>query len=124
MHVNPTKVYAITGESINLTCHHPFNSNATVLWNKGPFYQENRISGVTEPTILIAGSVLQIHHFNASRHAGQYTCSVEGPKKENIISCPSELVLACELINTSSFIVVPQLCWPISWTMSTCNHEC
>lgn len=96
MHILPAVAYVATGGNVTLTCHHPPHPNTTVRWSRGgPISWEDAILEGDGLMLLASGSSLVISQFNASRHAGQYTCIVDG-SAGRLVSCPSEIKHARE----------------------------
>ena len=101
--VRPATFYAVNHRTVNLSCRHFLDPNSTVTWRRGSLHQSSRVSAETDADIHTSGAMLEIRHFNASRHAGSYVCTVEAEQGETLVSCPAEVVLACKQSTFSQY---------------------
>ena len=107
VHVLPSVAYVGTGWKMTLTCHHPSHPNTTVRWSRGgPTSLRDAILEGDDVTLLSSGSNLFISQFNTSRHAGYYTCIVEGVAGR-LVSCLSEVKHARKHVSAIFFLCLP-----------------
>ena len=106
VHVLLSVAYVGTGGKVTLTCYHPSHPNITVRWSRGgPTSWRDAILEGNDVTLLSSGSNLVISQFKTSRHAGYYTCIVEGVAGW-LVSCPSVVKHACKHVS-AIFLFLP-----------------